>query len=388
MKYGKKDILQKVLYTIIIFFLISIDFSQVFADELSENMYEDFEIKKYVDTLNEYVRDNNVNNIDLNSIYDDVITGKGVNYTNILDKIADNIIVEVKNGIKSVSVLFIIIIIVAIVSSLEIDKNSDIMKITKIIIIASISSILLKSYIDIVEMFNSVVNTTAISLQTISTFLIGILVATGKITTIGIVEPMIIFVSNAICIVTKYVVIPFFTLSIVINMISRLADNIRLDNFSNIFRKVSLYVFSTSIAIFVLVLSMETSVTKSIDNMYFKATQDVVSNAVPVVGDFLSDSLETVLGATELIGKVGGVVSLVSIILIVGIPVIKLVVIVALYKLLIAISEPINEDDTIIKFISGFKNVYKDMLGILIGVMTLVLMTTGILMNIISKISG
>ena len=133
---------------------------------------------------------------------------------------------------------------------------------------------------------------------------------------------------------------------------------------------------------------MESTVTKSIDNIYFKTTQNIVSNAVPVVGKFLSDSLDTVLGATELIGKVGGAVALVSVVLIVSVPIIKLIIIVILYKLLTAFSEPINSDKTIRSFIEGFTKVYKDMLGVLIGIMVLFVMSTGIIMGIISRISG
>ena len=154
------------------------------------------------------------------------------------------------------------------------------------------------------------------------------------------------------------------------------------------FRKSSLYIFSSIIAIFILILSMESTVTKSIDNIYFKTTQNIVSNAVPVVGKFLSDSLDTVLGATELIGKVGGAVALVSVVLIVSVPIIKLIIIVILYKLLTAFSEPINSDKTIRSFIEGFTKVYKDMLGVLIGIMVLFVMSTGIIMGIISRLSG
>ena len=133
---------------------------------------------------------------------------------------------------------------------------------------------------------------------------------------------------------------------------------------------------------------METTVTKSIDNVYFKTTQNIVSDVVPVVGKFLSDSLDTVLGATELIGKVGGAVALITVILLVSVPLIKIIIVVVLYKLLSAFSEPINEDKTISTFIDSFTKTYKDMLGILIGIIVLFVMSTGIIMGMISTISG
>ncbi len=360
----------------------------VIANEITDNISNSFNVDKYVSTFDEYLKQNEIDDVQIKEIYSDLINGNGVKYDFILDKIANNLVSQIKTSVKSVSTLLVIIIILAVVSSLELDKNSDVIRITRLIVLVCVSSILLKNYIEIVNIFNNVVNTMSLSLQTVSTFLMGILVASGKITSIGIVQPILLFISNFICVVTKYIVIPFFTISIVINIVSRISENIKLDSFSSMFRKMSLYIFSTCIAIFVLVLSMETSVTKSIDNMYFKTTQNIISNAVPVVGKFLSDSLNTVLGATELIGKVGGIVSIISVLLIVGIPVIKILVIVFLYKILIAFSEPINTDDNIIKFIEGFEKVYKDMLGILVGVMVLVLMTTGILMSLISHISA
>lgn len=379
---------KKIIYICYCFLTIFLCSHVVIADEITDKISESFNVDKYVSTFDEYLKQNEIEDIQIKEIYSDLINGNGVKYDFILDKIANNLVSQIKTSVKSVSTLLVIIIILAVVSSLELDKNSDVIRITRLIVLVCVSSILLKNYIEIVNIFNNVVSTMSLALQTVSTFLMGILIANGKITSIGIIQPILLFIANFICVVTKYIVIPFFTISIVINIVSRISENIKLDSFSSMFRKLSLYIFSTCIAIFVLVLSMETSVTKSIDNMYFKTTQSIISNAVPVVGKFLSDSLNTVLGATELIGKVGGIVSIISILLIVGIPVLKILVIVLLYKILIAFSEPINTDDNIIKFIEGFEKVYKDMLGILIGVMVLVLMTTGILMSLISHISA
>ena len=133
---------------------------------------------------------------------------------------------------------------------------------------------------------------------------------------------------------------------------------------------------------------METTITKSIDGIYFKTTQNIVSDVVPVVGKFLSDSLDTVLGATELIGKAGGIIALIVTILIVSVPVIKIFVVFALYKILAALSVPINEDKILSEFINGFADVYKDMLGILIGITILFVMATGIIMSMLNYISG
>lgn len=378
----------KVLF---LFFIIYFYFNQnILAEEtdITNKIGSSLEINKYLNTFDTYLKENNIEGFNVNELYSGLIQGNGIEYENILDIFVSNLLKQVKTSMKSVTTLFIVIIIMAVLSSLELDKNSDVVKITKLIVIICISSILLKNYIEIVDMFKNIVNLLGYAMQIVSTFLTGILLASGKITSTGIIQPLLLFVSSFICVITNYIVIPFFTISIAINIVSKISDNIKLDKMSSIFRKSSLYIFSSVIAIFILILSMESTVTKSIDSIYFKTTQNIVSDVVPVVGKFLSDSLETVLGATELIGKVGGAVALISVIIIVSVPLLKILIVVVLYKLLSAFSEPINEDKTISDFIDGFTNVYKDMLGILTGILILFIMTTGIIMGMISSISG
>ena len=374
------------LFSIIYFYLNQ----NILAEEtdITNQIGSSLEINKYLNTIDIYLKENNIEGFNVNELYSELLQGNGIKYENILDVFVSNLLKQVKTSMKSVTTLFIVIIIMAVLSSLELDKNSDVIKITKLIVIICISSILLKNYIEIVDMFKNIVNLLGYAMQIVSTFLTGILLASGKITSTGIIQPLLLFVSSFICVITNYIVIPFFTISIAINIVSKISDNIKLDKMSTIFRKSSLYIFSSVIAIFILILSMESTVTKSIDSIYFKTTQNIVSDVVPVVGKFLSDSLETVLGATELIGKVGGAVALISIIIIVSVPLLKILIVVILYKLLSAFSEPINEDKTISDFIDGFTKVYKDMLGILTGILILFIMTTGIIMGMISSISG
>lgn len=358
------------------------------VQDVTKDIADSLNMDNFLSIFEDYASENNIEGFDVSSLYNDLLSGNGIQYENILDSLVGNIFKEVKNSISSVTSIFIIVIIMAIVTSLELDKDSDVVKITKLVIVISISALLLKNYLDIVTMFKNIVNILGYIMQIVSTFLLGILMATGKITSTGIVEPLLLFIANFICFATEYIIIPFFTISVAINIVSRISENIKMDNLSSMFRKSSLYIFTTIIGIFLFVLSMESSVTKSIDSMYFKTAQNMVSNFVPVVGKFLSDSLDTVLGATEAIGKVGGIISLIATILIVSIPIIKLILVIVLYNILIAISEPINEDKSIESFLKGFVGVYKDMLGILIGIMVLFVMSTGIILSIISSVSG
>lgn len=383
-----KKIVQIIIALVITAFLVN---SEVLAQDGNvalEQVGESLQLDKYLNVFKTYIQENDINELNINEMYTSLVSGNGVNYQNLSDIFISNLFKQIKSSATSVTTLFVIIVVMAILNNLQLDKDSDVVKISRLIIVMCVGAILLKNYIEIVQIFNNIIKILSNSMQVVAVFLTGILVASGKITSVGIIQPILLFVASFICVVTQYIVVPFFTISIAINIISKISTDIKLDKMSGIFRKSSLCIFSSIIAIFVLILSMETTITKSIDGIYFKTTQNIVSDVVPVVGKFLSDSLDTVLGATELIGKAGGIIALIVTILIVSVPVIKIFVVFALYKILAALSEPINEDKILSEFINGFADVYKDMLGILIGITILFVMATGIIMSMLNYISG
>ena len=131
---------------------------------------------------------------------------------------------------------------------------------------------------------------------------------------------------------------------------------------------------------------METNLTASVDTLAVKTTQSAVSNFVPVVGKFFSDSFESVVGATQVIGKVGGTLGILSVIIVAIVPVIKIIGVVAIYSILSALMEPICKEENVIKFISSFANVYKNLLGVLIGITILFVISTGIILNLVGSV--
>ena len=211
---------------ILVIFFININ-NIVFAEDITESVSDSLEVNKYLSSFETFIEENNIEGFDIKSIYSELISGQGVNYNNIIDIFVSNLVVQVKESAKTVSTLFIIIVIMAVLSSLQLDKNSDVVKISKLIVIICVSSILLKNYIEIVNMFKDIVNVLSSAMQIVSTFLTGILIASGKITTTGIIQPLLVFIASFICVVTEYIVIPFFTISIAISIVSKISDNLK-----------------------------------------------------------------------------------------------------------------------------------------------------------------
>ena len=380
--------ISKIMYTLVILFTI-IKGNYIFAQDIDNKKIADsYNIENVISLFNSYIDENNIKEFDANLVFNELIESNGKVNDNIIKSSLNFIFEQINTNLKEVLTIFLIIVLSAILNNIELDENSEVTKITKLVIYISLSSILIKNYISTIVVFKEIINKLTTILQTVSTFLIGVVVAIGKVSSSTVIESSILCISNIVCYVVDYIVIPCFSVSIVVNIISKISDNIKLTSLSTLFRKSSLYIFITMIGIMLSVLKLETTITSSMDSLTYKTAQDVVSNVVPVVGGFLSDSLDTVISSTKFIGKVGGVFSIICTGIIVLNPIIKILSIVIVYSIIIAISEPINGDKNIQEILSEFVKLYKDILGIIIGVMVVFVISTAVIMAIIGNIGG
>jgi stage III sporulation protein AE len=68
-----------------------------------------------------------------------------------------------------------------------------------------------------------------------------------------------------------------------------------------------------------------------------------ISTFIPIVGKYLGDATDTVLGCTLLIKNAAGIGVMIGIIVICAVPLLKMFAILILYRLVCALSEPVAE---------------------------------------------
>lgn len=305
----------------------------------------------------------------------------------MLTNIVSILLREVFSSIKGAVFIFFIVIIMAILSAISLDKKSEITNIVYLVCFVAIATISITTFKDTLELFTSTTDTLSKLMQIVSPFVIAILIGTGAITSTGIIQPMLLFISSLIGFIITYVVVPILSISVALNIVSSMSDNLEFSKLSKTFNKAVIWIVGVVLTLFLGILSLETSLTSSIDSLSVDVTQAAVSNFIPVVGKFFSDSLEAVIGSAKIIGKAGGVIGIITILIVSLGPVLKILSIFIVYVILSAICEPICGEKKITKFLEGFVDTYKTILGILIGVDILFIISTGIIINLCSKIT-
>lgn len=383
--------INRVFMVIVFSFLIFFTFSTIHAEEIYkqvaiEEIGESFGLNSYLTNIQECMKNYGIENVDIKKISSSLISGEGLDYKSIFSILVSSFFKEVVVSIKGAVFIFIIIIIMSIMSQMELDKGSQIVDITNLICFIVIASILTITFKDVIVMFKNTSDVLSKIMQIVSPFLIAILIGTGAITSTGMIQPLLLFISSLIGFIITYVVVPFISFSIALNIISTISDNLKFSEISKFFNKCSIWIVGVVLTLFLGILALETSLSSTVDSLTINVTQAAVSNFVPVVGKFFSDSFETVVGATKIIGKTGGIVGIIIIILVSTVPLLKITAIMVVYMLIGSVSQIICSNEKITKFINGYAEVYKTLLGILIGIDILFIISTGIILNLCSKI--
>lgn len=381
-----KNILKKIMYILLLICILS---NNIFATSgIMEETSETFDLNSMIDTLSEYKDKSELGEeLDLGDISKNLITGKNNDYSKLIQKLIDIFAGEALYVTKNSIAVLIIIVVMGIFSSLELDKNSGISKIVYLISFILIVTLLANMYADVIKDYTKTITVLSSVMQTVTPFVMIVMIASGGIVSSNLIQPIILFIASLVGFLVNYIVIPFVTISIVMKIVSMFSENIRLNKLGELFSKSSLWITGVVFTLFLSVISVKGSITTSVDSAVVKTTQTAVSNFIPVVGKFVSDSLESIMGATEVIGKAAGIIGIIVMIVVSAVPIIQMLVIFVSHKILAALSETIIDNKNIVGLIDGFAETYKVLLGVLIGILALFVMSSGVLIKLIGSIT-
>lgn len=358
------------------------------SDVIIQETADTLKLSDMVDSLNEYKEESELGReIDLEDISQNLITGKNSDYSSLVQKILDIFAKEILTSLKSGIAILIVIVLVGIFSSLEIDKQSSVNKTVYVISSIVIVTILAENYVSVLESYRKTISVLTNIMQTITPFVMIVMVASGKIVSSNLIQPIILFIASLVGTLINYIVVPFVTISIVMKIVSMFGGKIRLNKLGELFSKSGLWITGVVFTLFLSVISVKGSITTSVDNVIVKTSQTAVSNFIPVVGKFVSDSLESIMGATEVIGKTAGVIGIIVMCVISLTPIVQMLVIFVSHKILAALAETLTDNQNTIGIIDSFAETYKVLFGVLIGVLALFVMSTGVLIKLMGSIT-
>lgn len=351
---------------------------QIDENEIS-NQEEIFGISSFIQNSKQYTG-NFFDDIDIGEILNSAIKGE-IDNTTIYKKILNKLGNEVQTGIKSLACILAIIIIHSILKSIsESLENDSVSKLIYYVQYIAIITIIMGNFSDIINLVKETTTNLIGFMNTLIPVLISLMLYTGSITTTSILEPIILFMINFIGNLIQDILIPVILIITSISIISKISDRVQINKISKFLKSSTVWLLGTILTIFVGVVSLEGTLSSSVDGITAKTAKAIVSSAVPVVGKILGDVVDSVLGCGVILKNAVGFVGVIIIIGICILPILKLTVLTFSYKLVASVSEVIA-DEKIVKLLDEIADIFKILLAILVSIMFMVIIGTTLLIK-------
>lgn len=163
--------------------------------------------------------------------------------------------------------------------------------------------------------FNTMLGITSNAIEKMSAFmystvpiLFTLIMATGSITTASIFEPILLGATTIINILINKLVMPAVLIYTVLNIVSNLTQKEQLKKLSDFVKGTTLWILGLSLTIVIGIMSLEGSLSSTIDGMTAKTAKTAISTFIPVVGKTLGDAIDTVMGSTLILKNAVGLI--------------------------------------------------------------------------------
>lgn len=233
--------------------------------------------------------------IDIDHYLAEVLKGN-VNNKSILSGIIKIFGKEVVSSITLLGNILIIIVIHSILKSIgENIGNENVSKIAYYVEYILVITLITANFSQIIDSVRESITHLTGFMNSLLPILLALISATGQIATITVIQPVLLFTIVMIGNIVNIIILPIIIVSTALDIVSNLSDKVQVGKLAKFFKSSAIWTLGLIITIFVGILSLEGTLTSSIDGITIKGIKTVTGVAVPVVGKALGDSVDTVL---------------------------------------------------------------------------------------------
>lgn len=380
--------MKKIIILLFLTFVIifpNISFAENTSEELTHeeiitSQKSSLNIGKFLEEAKKYTADT-FEDLDYDELLSSAMNGN-INNSSLVKGIINIIGKETLGSIRTIASIIIVIIIHSILKSISDGlENKEISKICYYVQYILIVTLIMSNFADIISMVKTSVENLVSFSNTLIPILITLVLTTGNIVSANLLQPILIFIITFIGNFILNIIIPVLLASTALGIVSKISDYVQLDKLSKFFKSSIVWVLGVVLTLFVSLVSVEGSLSSSVDGVTAKTAKAAVSSFIPVVGKILGDAVDTVIGCTSILKNAVGIVGVIVILGICITPIIKLLLLMTTYYIGSAICQPIA-DEKIVKLLEQMGDTFKVLLAILCSISVMLIIGTTLVMKI------
>ncbi len=366
--------MKRKVFIIVILILFNINTFSI-ATDIDTNVIneqgESFGINDFIHETEKYSGDF-FEDINVSDLFSSAVSGKIDNKT-IGKKVLRLFGREISSTIKTFAGILVIVLIHSILKALTDNLNgSYISQIIYYVEYILIITLIMSNFSNIIETTTNTITNLVGFMNTLVPLLTTLMIFTGSIATSGVIQPILLFTIEFTGNVIVGLIIPCVSIIAVFSIVSKISDKIQIEKINSFLKSSVVLFLGIILTIFVGVLSLEGTLTSSVDGITAKTAKAAVSNMIPIVGKILGDSVDSILGCGLVLKNAVGTVGVIVIIGICIMPVIKLATLSIMYSIASGIIEPLA-DGKIVKLLNDMGGIFKILLAILCAVSVLLI---------------
>lgn len=172
--------------------------------------------------------------------------------------------------------------------------------------------------------------------------LLTLMAASGGSVSAAIYRPAVAFLSSGILKLFSSVVLPVCVSVLVLGFVGNLSPEVRTGKLGDFFKSISRWLIGLSLGLFGLFLTVQGIAAAQYDGISLRTVKYVISGSVPVVGGFLSGSVDLVLAGSALIKNALGSFSVLLLAAVVLKPLLLLAATQLFLRIAAAATEPVG----------------------------------------------
>lgn len=282
--------------------------------------------------------------ISTEDIVDSFISGEPLfDAENILNNIFDLLFLEVRSGLVLGVEIITICIIMGLLNNLSSSfGNKAASSLGNIVCSCMIIMLCLGNFRDVYSSCMDTLDIMTTTMQVLLPILIPLLISIGGFSSGSILDPVIAGAVTGFNTIFQSIILPVLFIASTLILINSLTEKPYVGRLATFLRKAALYGTGLTVTIFTGIASIQGLMTKSADGLLVNTARYSVSNFVPIVGKFASDSIDMVLSCAGLIKNGVGLMGIIVILCLLSGPVLKMLSVALIYKITAVLAEPIS----------------------------------------------
>lgn len=315
-------------------------------ERIIEEQLADLDLESLEDIMNDAAEQSNgiFSSLTTSEIIESMIAGEPLFDTgSILENIFDVLLLELKASLYMGAEIITVCIIMGLLNNISGSFGSKAASalgntVCSCLVITLCLNSFSMTYDSCTDTLDVMTNTMQIMLPILIPFLISI----GGFSSGNILNPVIISAVTGFNTILQSIILPVIFVSGIFILVNSLTEKSYLQQLAVFMRRTAIFATGFIVTVFTGITAIQGIVTKSADGLLVNTARFSISNFVPIVGKFASDSVDMVLSCAALIKNSIGLLGIVIILCLLVMPVIKMLAIALIYKITAVLSEPVS----------------------------------------------